>query len=810
MALLLTAATASARGEPPICELERPPPPRALTDLFGDPLPKGAVARLGTVRWRHAASTFSAAFTPDGATIVTSGYDGFRVWDVDTGKQRREFPPPAASSVGYMSTFSTDGKTSLGFLTNDGAGGLHGVDALTGKEIFAMKDHSTQDEKLACRCIAPDGKTVLLQTYSVSPRALERKGNCYLYDTATSQQLHAFSLADQKARFAFSSDGAQLLAFSDSHLKLLNVATGKGAARCRGLGCWTIAVAFSPDGKTLVFGDEHGAVTLFDAGLRNARSFLAFDQPVYSLSFSADGKTLAAASFEGEIAVWDWPNLHERVRFRGAGRTIVLSPSSPVLACAGGYRVHLYDLDRGVALFSANGHEAPVSSLAFSPDGTTLATASGDEIRLWDPAAATERGVLRGHTNGVRAIAYSPDGDRLASVGDFGDPTVRLWDPAKEKEVCKVDRKWLPRWVGFSPDGGELAFVEHDVNSVNFRFVEWDRGLTQDLAKSFDLPSGWRFAGWSPDHRTLAASAGGLASLDRATGKRRQLYEPKDKVSMDRVAWSPDGRCVAGILSVGGVVVLESATGQVLFERPVQGKYPKGVAGKIRLWDAATGDELASFDAGPGHVITAPAFSPNGRRLASGGEDTTILIWDVSAVRPGAADAPLTDQQLADCWKALAGADAAAAWRAAARLAADSAHSVPYLKDRLPPAAASDKRLARLVADLDADDFETREAAARRLAEAGEAAEGPLRKALEGDVSVELRGRAAGLLEKLEKPSPDLLRAGRALAALERMSDSEARRLLRSLADGDGAARLTRDARAALDRLDRRAAATPP
>jgi HEAT repeat protein len=117
----------------------------------------------------------------------------------------------------------------------------------------------------------------------------------------------------------------------------------------------------------------------------------------------------------------------------------------------------------------------------------------------------------------------------------------------------------------------------------------------------------------------------------------------------------------------------------------------------------------------------------------------------------------------------------------------------------------SPARLAGLVADLDDHRFAVREQAARELLELGERAEQPLRRALAWPASVEVRRRVAGLLENVHGPlvSCERLRRLRALEVLEQAGTADARRLLEVLAGGAPAARLTREAKGALRRLDR-------
>jgi hypothetical protein len=127
---------------------------------------------------------------------------------------------------------------------------------------------------------------------------------------------------------------------------------------------------------------------------------------------------------------------------------------------------------------------------------------------------------------------------------------------------------------------------------------------------------------------------------------------------------------------------------------------------------------------------------------------------------------------------------------------------------QLQPIAAPDAvRLTRLIGDLDSEAFATREAATTELTKLGALAEPALRKALEAGPSAEARRRIEQLLAKLESTSStgEPLRASRGIETLERIGTPEARELLARLGRGAPGAGLTREAKAALDRLERRA-----
>jgi hypothetical protein len=325
--------------------------------------------------------------------------------------------------------------------------------------------------------------------------------------------------------------------------------------------------------------------------------------------------------------------------------------------------------------------------------------------------------------------------------------------------------------AALSPDGKRLAVVKDT----------WDK----EPVCVWDLTTGkeqLRFQGVHVGGLTfsagglLAATGGAVQLWDVARGKQVARYEDEHDF-FDAVAFSRDGRVVAA-----------------------------SARSTVRLWELASGQQLASFT---GHEdrVAALAFSPDGRCLASGSADSTIVLWDVTGrFREGGwpPSAP-SARQLAALWQALGSARADQAYRAVWELAAAPAQAVPWIGERMPPAVAvSERQLEALVAGLDATRFAARQQAAHELAVLGPLAEPVLRRTLPRACSAEQRRRIEGLLAMLDDParSPERLRELRAVAVLEYTATPEAQQMLRALAQGTPGAWRTREAKAALGRLE--------
>jgi hypothetical protein len=232
----------------------------------------------------------------------------------------------------------------------------------------------------------------------------------------------------------------------------------------------------------------------------------------------------------------------------------------------------------------------------------------------------------------------------------------------------------------------------------------------------------------------------------------------------------------------------------------------------IGVWDLATRKRVVWH---PAHATTPGDFgrsfvscwdvTPDGRTLATGHPDGTVLLWDLPAGGGGAA-APLAAGRLAELWEALAGEDPAEAYAAGWELDARPAQAVELLRAKLTPARPADgATVAKLVEGLDAPAFADREAAEEELSRLGAAAAPALRRALaSARTSAEQRVRVNRVLASITAPGPPAagdLPGLRGVSVLDRVRTKDAVDLLGRLAGGAADARLTREAKEALERV---------
>jgi WD40 repeat protein len=292
------------------------------------------------------------------------------------------------------------------------------------------------------------------------------------------------------------------------------------------------------------------------------------------------------------------------------------------------------------------GHERGVSGLAFAPDGRSLTSCSFDgTVKLWDSATGKERMTLRGHTKPVTAISLSPDGKTLASAGGY-DLTLKCWDVATGKEKATLTGHTDAVWaVTFAPDGKTLASASGD-RTIRL----WDVAAGKETRSLDGHTRFLRALAFLPDGRALiSCGAAGLHVWDAATGKERPPSRHQEPTFC--LAVSPDGKTVAAgtapvgpeVLEVGRVVFWDPATDKdkatllaafrdvvsALAFSPDGKLLAVGKTGKVQLWDVSRQELLVTLR---GHTkyVAALAFSPDGKVLASGSYDNTIRLWDVA------------------------------------------------------------------------------------------------------------------------------------------------------------------------------------
>jgi WD40 repeat protein len=503
--------------------------------------------------------------------------------------------------------------------------------------------------------------------------------NVVVADAGTGRVFRVFSADAKNGNYhitgcAFHPDGKQLAVASGDpdhrggrqphDLIVYDLRDGRELLRLPGAGLYA---AFSPDGKRLA------GLVLGAGGVLGG--LVGHWLRVWELE---SGKPLwTAVIHPGE------DDDHGNVRFSRDGRWVTSTRMD---------RVKLWDAATGKEVRTLRWPKVYVTALALSPDGHTLAAgANNGTIRLWDLTSGQEGFDYRGHTGAVSSLLFHPEGGRLLSSS--ADGTSRLWDVTRGQGprllaqppstyACRLsdDHRWLamvrpdgflatievrdlatlqpPRklksfllfgeminTLAFSRDG-LLVAAEAEPTTIGV----WETATGREVARLEGHKGRIRALAFHSDGRRLvSADAKGIFRLWELPEGRQRLVRERQRFYAEAMCWSPDGK----FLAVGGTplegklalpAILASKVG-LLGSSSGQGPFltasalcPSGDlinAGSVQLWSADALEPVRIFRSkdAPAHRedVHALTFSPDGRRLASGGGDATAKIWDVAS-----------------------------------------------------------------------------------------------------------------------------------------------------------------------------------
>ncbi|HEX3151385.1 MAG TPA: WD40 repeat domain-containing protein [Gemmataceae bacterium] len=825
----LQATAGLALGAAPVLGTS-PPPPSGKTEVALKPaegkeflpLPPGASRRLGDPRMRILGHINALQFSPKGTTLVSATSGELRGWDPRTGKVLFRYSYPAESNVDSGRLTSRDTFALLVRPNSSGGYEFRHYEFATGKLL--KKSPSVRLEHTQTTAYSVDGTRM----------AVVQKEALCLHDTATGEEKWRAPLpAEAAGGCQFFEDGSAVAIALRGEILVFATATGKLATTLKTVPSTEKAMqavgrdvlsnlACSPEGKwiSVSVGDDAEEICCWEVASATIKYRLKAAGK--SIGFSPDGAELLTCH-QGKAMFWATATGKKVREFDVPRDDLLLSPDGKILAARAG--------DSAILLDSSTG-----KPLTHSPDPpgvpTTLRFVTQDRLvgRLdewggwvqWDLKTGTPLLLRPAGVSGLVPIDLSADG-KIGLYRKEGDYSAR--DMATGKELCATkgadDVNDAVITIAITTDGRSLVGPAAD--GVAVTNIQGKTTIRRSLE--------------SPGIVATTATDGKLAAVAfRANIDRRGFVDIFDlqsakfvrRVSLDghpvMLRFSPDGTRLLAALNVdndgrrgqeGLTIVLDAQSGKQLFRSGGEDNNREQVAaispdgrvvvrlgndGQIAIWDAYANQIRATFDVGESATVNAVAVSPDGRTLAASVNGGPVFVWDLFASpSPRWAWIKL---DLANAWADLRDGDAMVAYGAIRRLVRVPDCSLPFLKEKVGPLEPPDATVvAKQIADLDHKEFRKREAAAKALIELGERARDPLRQALKGDISQEMRERIDRLLAAEDHLTPEQLRRLRAIEIAERIGSADAAKLLTHWAGGAPGAQFTIEAAAARKRL---------
>lgn len=416
------------------------------------------------------------------------------------------------------------------------------------------------------------------------------------------------------------------------------------------------SLAFSPDSRLLASASSNDMINLWSvpSGNRAALPLTGHTGYLWSVVFSPDGRFLISSGADGQILLWDLgsgvnassqPDKHPLASDLGTVSSLAVSPDGNLLAAGlNDGSVILWDLEILTVIGEPLvGHDRLLRALSFSPDSQMLASGGDDlAIIIWDsdrasPTFGQQIGApLTGHNDWVTSLVFHPDGQSLISAGKDGRILMRdlsrLNTSGQSPTSQILSEQSIPVWdLAISPDGHWLVSGGGAQNAILWDLTKIHplaQGLLPEAMESYrPILTSLTFKptvldlAFSPDGKLLAAAYfdGSIILWDRASGQPLKLLSAHmpptgevdtwywaDIYTAYGLAFSPDGRFLA------------SATEHHIY-----------------LWDAHPDSETFGQQVAPpleGHTKTVNTidFSPDGQILASGGDDLSIILWDMN------------------------------------------------------------------------------------------------------------------------------------------------------------------------------------
>ena len=531
---------------------------------------------------RHDSIT-ALAFSEDNTILISLDTFGDIIyWDINTGSKLLD---PRNVDTYEVAALSQNG--SIAAIGDKNGTQIHLLSTTTGRQQVTLNGHTNffkegpdEEEKEAdIQAIAftLDGKTLVSGSEDKTVQ---------LWNTNGAKRSTLRGHQGWVTTVAFSSDG-EIVASGDTNkvIKVWNVDTGSELATLIGHKNTINALTFAPEGTSpysgcLASGSADGTIRFWDpeTGQELITFIVGHIEWVKAVAFFVDGTTLASAAFNGTVEIWSLMTKRELITFTTGQSDLaelaILSPDGK--------------------FFLTRGYNGPIA-IAFNPYGWGARSSpkERDSMQLWKITTNEQfPGPWQNVANTAISFTFSPDSKILVNRGP---KNIQGWDMETSIERFHLNTEnAFPRKLRFSPDGTLLCvYGIHGIPEV------WNVEERREFP-TFTNERAWSLA-FSPEGTTLALGHQDSITLWNVTTinmQKHSVIPDSRRAFRDILAFSPDGKTLLG-----------------------------SSRSHIKLWDVDTGNQLSTLT---GHTepIETLVFSHDGKILASGSEDGTVLLWD--------------------------------------------------------------------------------------------------------------------------------------------------------------------------------------